>query len=535
MPIAPTPTTRRHALVWFLLALAATAGACWWWSVGRPVALADAPAGRIACVSYGPFRRAGETPLDPHAFISPERVDADMRMLSKRFDCVRTYSQGQGLSAVPEIAGRYGMKVLMGIWLSRDPRLNDQQVALGIAQARAHPDVIKGVIVGNEVLLRGELSAAQIAGYLHTVRSAISEPVTYADVWEFWLRHPGLASSVDYLTIHILPYWEDQPVSSQRAVEHVAEVYAQVQRAFPGRRVMVGETGWPSEGSSRQGAHASLVDEARYLRGFLRYAAIAKLPYNLFSAYDQPWQRAQEGTVGGYWGLYDANALPKFPMQGPVVEEPHWAFGWLAGVAGVAVFALVGLWGRRWKGVRGWMALGLSGFAAGTALAWQCRQMWFACRDRWEWALSITACVLALFTALQLARWVAARLAGVTSLPRPDSWLRFGWLFGLAYFGLLLVFDGRYRDLPMGLFALPCIGYALVALLSERYEARLPMVEERFLAACLPVLAATVVFQNAGLSPVSWLWLAFNAAMAAPVLGLWYQARQELRLNPQQA
>jgi len=161
--------------------------------------------------------------------------------------------------------------------------------------------------------------------------------------------------------------------------------------------------------------------------------------------------------------------------------------------------------------------------------------MWFACSNVLEWSISITACVLALVTALQLARWLAARLSGLIHLPRANTWLRFGWLFGMVYLGLLLGFNGRYRDLPMGLFALPCVGYALVALLSEHYEARLPMVEERFLAACLPVLGATVVVQNLGLSPGSWLWLAWNLALAAPVLSSWYRARQNLRLNPQQA
>ena len=535
MPPVLSPTHRRHGLTWLLLVLAAVAGAAWWWSVGRPVDLPDAPSSRIACVSYGPFRRAGESPLDPNAFISPQRIDADMRMLSQRFDCVRTYSQGQGLSAVPEIAGRYGMKVLMGIWLSRDPKLNDQQIQLGIAAAKASPQALRGIIVGNEVLLRGELSSAQIAGYLHEVKAAVNVPVTYADVWQFWLRHPELASSVDYLTIHILPYWEDQPVPSDQAVQHLIDVYAQVERAFPGRQIMIGETGWPSEGRPRQGVKASVVDEARYLREFMRYAATARMPYNVFAAFDQPWQRVLEGTVGGYWGIFDVNAKPKFPMQGPVTEEPHWAYGWLAGAVGALLFVLVGAWRRRWKSWRGWLALLLLGFASGCALAWQARQMWFACRDVVEWTLSITACVLALVTALQLARWIATRLAGVMPLVRSSEWLRFGWLFLLAYYGLLQVFDGRYRDFPLGLFELPCIGYALVALLSSRYEARMPLAEACFLAAGLPLLAAIVVMQEAGLAPVAWLWLALNAAMAAPVLVSWRQALQELRLNPQQA
>ena len=532
MPSASTPVNHRHGLAWLVLALSALAGAYWWWAVGRPVALPDAPSARIACVSYAPFRKAGETPLDLNAFISPERIDEDLRALSQRFDCVRTYSQGQGLSAVPEIASRYGMKVLLGIWLGGDRKANAQQVALGIATARKYPQVLRGVIVGNEVLLRGDLSSAQLAGYLHEVRAAVSVPVTYADVWEIWLRHPELAGSVDYLTIHILPYWEDTPVSPERAVQHVATVYARVQQAFPGRRVMIGETGWPSAGRPRQAASASLVNEARYLREFLRYAATVNMPYNVIEAFDQPWKRAQEGTAGGYWGIFDAQARPKFAMQGPVTEEPRWWAGWLAGVAGAGLFVLVGAWRRRWRGWRGWLVLKLAGFASGCALAWQFRQMWFACRDPWEWMVSLAACVLALLGALWMARWIAARMAGEISPPLPP-WLRLGGLFVLAFYGLLLVFDGRYRDFPLGLFMLPCIGHTLAGWLSDPREWSMPWLEERFLAVVVLVLAVVVLAQEAWLTPVAWLWLGMNLLIALPVLREWWAGR--VRLQAQQA
>lgn len=522
----------KPVLAWLVLGLLALAGAVWWWSLGRPVPLPDAPSARIACVSYAPFRMHDETPLDPSAFISPERIDADLRALSQRFDCVRTYSQGQGLSAVPEIAHRYGMKVLLGIWLGGDPVANAEQVKLGIAVARKYPDVLRGVIVGNEVLLRGELTSPQLAAYLREVRSAVKVPVTYADVWEYWLRHPELAASVDYLTIHILPYWEDRPVSPDRAVQHVASVVARVQQAFPGRRVMIGETGWPSAGRTRQIADASIVNEARYLREFLNYAATANVPYNVIETFDQPWKRKQEGTAGGYWGIFDVHAQPKFPMQGPVVEDASWWLGWLAGVVGAGVFALVGCWDRRWRPRRGFIALALAGCASGGAMAWQLRQMWFACRNGWEWALCIVACAFALLTVLQLSRWIAARLAGVEHQGAPSAWQRFAWLFMLAYYGLLLVFDGRYRDLPLGLFAMPCMGYALVGWLSGRCDVAKPSAEQRLLAALLPLLAAIVVAQESGLSPVAWLWLGLNLALALPVLFDWRAWRL---LQPQQA
>ena len=533
MPSVPSAVRRRHAIAWLALTLLALAGVAWWWAVGRPVTLPDAPSARIACVSYAPFREAGETPLDPQAFISPARIDADLRALSQRFDCVRTYSQGQGLSAVPAIAGRYGMKVLMGIWLGSDRRANAEQVALGIATARKYPQVLRGIVVGNEVLLRGELTPAQLAAYLAQVRAAVSVPVTYADVWEFWLRHPELAASVDYITIHILPYWEDTPVSPDRAVQHVATVYARVREAFPGRRVMIGETGWPSEGRSRQTAVASRVNEARYLREFLRYAATVNMPYNVIEAFDQPWKRAQEGTAGGYWGIFDAQARPKFAMRGPVVEEPRWWAGWLAGAASAGLFALAGGWRRRWRGWRGWLALTLAGVAAGCALAWQCRQMAYACRDPWEWSLSLAACVLALATALKLVRRIAGALAAAPSPSGGIPW-RAGWLFALAYYDLLLVFDGRYRDFPLGLFWLPCAGCALAAWLDGRRIGPPPR-EEIFLAGCLPLLGLAVVVQEAGLSAVAWIWLGLNLALAWPPLLDAWRARAGRRLQAQQA
>ncbi|MEI7035479.1 glycoside hydrolase family 17 [Fulvimonas yonginensis] len=507
--------------MWVVLALAAFAGVAGWWSLGRPVRLPDAPSARIACVSYAPYRRAGETPYDPRTFISPQRIDADLRALSQRFDCVRTYSQGQGLAAVPAIAQRYGMQVLMGIWLDRDPVANAREVAAGIATARAYPQVLRGVIVGNEVLLRGELSPAALAGYVRQVRAAIpaTVPVSYADVWEFWLRFPQVAQAVDYLTIHILPYWEDEPVPPEHAVRHVAEVYARMQRSFPGKPVMIGETGWPSAGRPRRAARATLVNEARYLREFLGYAARAHVPYNVIEAFDQPWKRVQEGTVGGYWGIFDVDARPKFPMRGPVMEEPRWWYGWLAGVLVALLFGLVGL-RLPW---RGRAALLLAGFAAGAALAWQGRQMLHACRDLLEWTVSTAACLAALGTALWLAPDIARRLAGGDAATRVPGWLPLGWLFGLAWYDLLLVLDGRYRDFPLGLFALPGVAFALAGWLASR-PAR-PAVEHRLLAGLLPVLGILVVVEEVGLSLTAWLWLGLNLALALPVLLAWWQGR----------
>jgi glucan 1,3-beta-glucosidase len=537
MSPSPSPSSRVAPLAWLILVVAMLSGAAWWWQIGRPVALPDAPTARIACVSYAPFRKPGETPLDPHAFVSPERIDADLKALSERFDCVRTYSQGFGLNAVPAIAQKYGMKVLMGIWLGRDLALNDREVTMGIATAKAYPQVIRGVIVGNEVLLRGEQSPEAIAAYITRVHTALQDvhvPVTYADVWEFWLRYPQMASVVDYITIHILPYWEDEPVPPQDALKHVANVYAQMKGHFSGRAVMIGETGWPSQGRPRREASASLVNEARYLREFLLYAGSVDMPYNVIEAFDQPWKRDQEGTVGGYWGIFDVNARPKFSMQGPVVEEPNWIAGWVAGVAGAVLFLLAGIWRRGLANARSRIALILAGFATATSIAWQGRRMLFDCRNQLEWVFSGLLCALALLSAIYLARRIAARLAGA-AIQLPDRRVRFLWMFGLAFYDLLLVFDGRYRDFPLGLFWPPAVGFMIAALMESVDNCVVPIIEERFMACLLPLLAAVVVAQEIGLNPSTWLWLAVNFATAGAVMIEWRRAARLQTYQPQAA
>jgi glucan 1,3-beta-glucosidase len=511
-----------YGLAWLALVLTALGGLVWWWRIGRPVDLPDAPSARIACVSYAPFRKPGETPFDVHYIITPERIDEDLHALSQRFDCVRTYSQGNGLAAVPAIAARYHMQVLMGIWLGGVPKINEREIEQGIATANANPGVIRGIVVGNEVLLRGELSPKRLAEYIHRVRAAVPAkiPVTYADVWQYWLRYPQMESAVDFVTIHILPYWENEPVAAIDAVQHVKDVYARVQQAFPGKQIMIGETGWPSAGRLRRSAEPSLVQEALYLRAFLRYAAQVHMPYNVIETFDQPWKRALEGTVGGYWGIFDSDAKPKFPMFGPVTEAPRWWLGWLAGVLGAAAFAYVGGRRRSWQGGRGWIALLLAGFAAGTAAAWQVRQMAFACAGWWEWLLSSACLAGALAIAAALSRRIAAHLADRHDHTEPSQWWRYLALFALTLYDILLAFNGRYMDFPMGLFALPCVAYGVFGLLTHEFS--MPSAEQRFMACIAPLLAIAPVVQEAGASKVTWLWLALNLAIAVPVWVAWW-------------
>ena len=131
-------------------------------------------------------------------------------------------------------------------------------------------------------------------------------PVTYADVWEFWLRNREVYDAVDFVTIHILPYWEDMPVRAKFAASHVDSIRRRMAVAFPGKEILIGETGWPSAGRMREGALPSRTNQARVVSEILDLAKREGFRVNLIEAYDQPWKRQLEGTVGGYWGLFDA-------------------------------------------------------------------------------------------------------------------------------------------------------------------------------------------------------------------------------------
>ncbi|NJL08466.1 MAG: beta-1,6-glucan synthase, partial [Methylacidiphilales bacterium] len=313
----------------------------WAW-LGAPVAMPPSPlaAGeKLHCVSYAPFRN-GQSPLDGGTVIPRAQIEEDLARLAKVTDCVRTYATELGLSMVPEIAAQHGLKVLQGLWLGSETAKNAVEIETVARLANEHRDTIRGIVVGNEVLLRGEMSDIDLADTIRKVKAQVPVPVTYADVWEFWLRHRSLAAAVDFITIHILPYWEDFPVAAHDAGRHIDEIERKVAGAFPGKEILIGEAGWPSAGRMREGALPSPANQARVIHDLLELAKRDGYRVNVIEAFDQPWKRRLEGTVGGHWGLLDASSRePKFVLGEAVSNRPLWL--WQA-VGGVLMVLAVG-------------------------------------------------------------------------------------------------------------------------------------------------------------------------------------------------
>src|SRR6202790_4227498 len=246
------PISLRTPLALLLISLSAIA-AVWWW-LATPITLPRAPIdpnAKLQCVSYAPFR-GDQTPLVATTQISAEQIAQDLAQLAKISDCVRTYSIENGLDQVPALAAKVGLKVIQGIWLGSNRLKNLTQISTAVRLAKDYPGVISALVVGNEVLLRGEMTTADLAAIIRSVKSQVTVPVTYADVWEYWLRNGEVFEGVDFLPIHILPYWEDLPVRAKYAAAHVDAIRKRMAVAFPGKEILIGETGWPSEGRMRE-------------------------------------------------------------------------------------------------------------------------------------------------------------------------------------------------------------------------------------------------------------------------------------------
>src|SRR5260370_801395 len=364
----------RTPLALLLISLGAIA-AVWWW-LATPIRLARAqidPNAKLLCVSYAPFRDA-QTPLVRTTHIDPEQIAQDLAQLAKITDCVRTYSIENGLDQVPALAAKVGLKVIQGIWLGSSRLKNLAQISTVVRLAKEYPGVITAVVVGNEVLLRGEMTTSDLAATIRSVKSQVSVPITYADVWEYWLRNREIYEAVDFVTIHILPYWEDFPIRAKYAAAHVDAIRKRMAVAFPGKEILIGETGWPSQGRMREGALPSRTNQARVVSEILGLAKQENFRVNLIGAYDHPWQPELAATVGGYWGLLDSvQRAVKYPPGETISNFPSWKPQMGCGMAlSIFVFGVAFLTLRRrpWTPrVTSWIAVALSATTAGILLA----------------------------------------------------------------------------------------------------------------------------------------------------------------------
>lgn len=334
----------------------------------------------IESLSYAPYQKGNEKEM-----LSNEEVIRDLTLLKKFTNTVRLYSADDSQRVMPHLKA-LGMKAHMGLWLSGDVEDNEREIALAKSLIAEYHESLISVIVGNEVLLRDDLSPDELIAHIRDFKEfitfiqkvdrdarekVIQEEIakeknrkvrakklkeakansakeekhtillTTAEIWNMWLLYPYLADEVDFITIHILPYWEK--IKAESFEPFFNEKYKKIRDAHPKKPIFVGEFGWPSQGYNNQASVANPQNQAMVVRRFLGLAKEKGFSYNLLEAFDQPWKGVDEGSVGQYWGIFDANRNLKFEFQGEVLVEPFWFMQMVAAAMIGAILTFFGL------------------------------------------------------------------------------------------------------------------------------------------------------------------------------------------------
>ena len=530
-----------HRAVGLFVAVAAVVVAAWWWR-GAAVPMPTSPLAegeRLGCVSYAPFR-GWQTPLDFSTRIDAAQIDEDLTQLAKLSSCIRIYSVDVGLDQVPEIAQRHGLKVLLGVWVSNRRDRTQWQIKTGVELAKRFPDTVQAVIVGNEVLLRGEVTAETLAAYIREVKSQVSQPVTYADVWEFWIRNRSLSEAVDLITIHILPYWEDHPISAERAADHIASIHRHVVTAFPGKEIFIGEVGWPSAGRMREGALPSPANQARVMHDLLSRAKSEGFRFNVIEAFDQPWKRLLEGTVGGHWGLVtDPPRRFKFAWGESVSNHRHWPWQAAGGVLFAALVFGSAMAARRRRQApepsgAAWLSVAAIAGTGGATIGWNIENALLESLGWGGWLQSLArlgvAFALPIVGAAAIFAQVRtpifadllARRADPTQTPSRDSLafalgaLSIATSVVAVQAALGFAFNPRYLDFPFASLTAAVLPLLLLSLLFPPASGSRPRAEVAVAAVLVP--CAIFIGWNEGLANWQSLW--FCAALMALAITL---------------
>jgi exo-beta-1,3-glucanase (GH17 family)/cellulose synthase/poly-beta-1,6-N-acetylglucosamine synthase-like glycosyltransferase len=289
-----------------------------WALINRPVTAPDWPE-QISGFSYSPFR-LGQNP-QKDTYPSDDEIRQDLEQMSKLTNNIRIYSVDGTQANIPRLAEEFGLRVTLGIWISPDLERNEREIATAIQLANSTRSVVR-VVVGNEALFREEVTVKDLSAYLDRVRAAVKVPVTTSEQWHIWEHNPSLAKHVDLIAAHVLPYWEHIPVTG--ALQFVLDRARELKHQFPTKPLLLSEVGWPSNGHMRGGADSTQADQAIYLRTMVNRLNRQGFNYFVIEAYDQPWKASDEGSVGAYWGVFNAARQQKFNFDGPVVAIPQW-------------------------------------------------------------------------------------------------------------------------------------------------------------------------------------------------------------------
>jgi len=248
----------------------------------------------------------------PGSQISEEQIEARMKIIQPYVKWVRSFSCVDGNEHIPKIAHKHGIKTLVGAWLGNDREKNEKEIEGIIKVAKeGNADIIA---VGNEVLLRGDLSEDEIIKHIQNVKNEIPNiPVGYVDAYFEFVNHPRLCKLCDVILANCYPFWEGYPL--EHSLSYLKNMYYMAVNAAKGKKVIISETGWPNLGSPDRNAMPSYENALRYFINTFTWAKQENIDVFYFASFDETWKIEKEGDVGAYWGLWDKEGNLKFGNQ----------------------------------------------------------------------------------------------------------------------------------------------------------------------------------------------------------------------------
>ena len=245
----------------------------------------------------------------PGSIITVEQVERRIKILKPYSKWVRSFSCIEGNEHIPKIAHQHGMKTLVGAWLGDDLELNEREIEGLITLA--NEGFVDIAAVGNEVMDRKDLTEDQLLAYIQRVKDALPGiPVGYVDAYYEFSHRPKITEACDVILTNCYPYWEGCPI--EYSLPHMQSMFESAKNAGQGKRVIITETGWPSEGGSLKGAVASAENAMRYFIDTQNWSNQNGIENFYFASFDESWKVGPEGDVGPYWGIWDKNENLKF-------------------------------------------------------------------------------------------------------------------------------------------------------------------------------------------------------------------------------
>ncbi len=262
---------------------------------------------RIIGLCYGPHRDNE----DPDYGIQPtiKEISEDLLFIKKLTSTIRTYGAADNLEQIPILCEQHSIDCYPGAWISRFECENERQIDNLINIANQNLSCVKGLIVGNEVMLRKDITEQQLLEYISKVDSATNLSITTAETWKDWLDHPQLAEAVDVLFVHIYPYWDE--ISVEEGANYILEKWNKLKAKYPNKKMVIGETGWPSQGEIRGNAVPGPENQKRFYSDFIVMAEANDIDYFYFEIFDEKWKGKFEGEAGSNWGIFSSDGALK--------------------------------------------------------------------------------------------------------------------------------------------------------------------------------------------------------------------------------